>query len=463
MFLLIIIFAIRNNTISAVKRIFAIIVSVATFTSVLFANGDPVMRYSSLNRVGNPEPLSVSEIRIKSENLVITHLEGYNCFDVTYKLENSSDKNFPDLNYGFPIDYSTGDEAETYNVLPDGYSESMEEVGWNKRLIKGVEFILNGKKLPFTVSKESVREAYIDTEIDSVLIPATNRRWFYTELSIKSNSVATLQVKYKVYANSVNFLGSECLCNYDYERKLCVEDGRRLCTLTYPSFFSRYFSHKFRILYDFTPAKHFGNGEPFPLHVCINLSALKNPSIRSYDNDYGNKDLTQFFYKNAANIKPLDLTVFHTADYSPLRIELLKKQFEIPPGDYDVKVRQKTVVVDFKKPRFVTEVGYAPGTKLPDEFCCQVTFADGRTDKFRYSKQDDKYCRDTPKFDMLVLTIFQDSERYYEVCDGDRYKYEFEQRDINGDSFKVWKIEFTFPGEQYAQGFTHLTPIDARF
>ncbi len=77
-----------------------------------YANGDPVVKYSSIERVANPEPLTISEIRIVHEQLNITHIDGYNCFDVTYRFKNESSKDFPEIHYGFPVDYLVADEKK---------------------------------------------------------------------------------------------------------------------------------------------------------------------------------------------------------------------------------------------------------------------------------------------------------------------------------------------------------------
>lgn len=61
----------------------------------VLANGDPVVEFSSINRVANPEPLSISEISITREIVNISHVGSYNCFDVTYTFKNESDKISP--------------------------------------------------------------------------------------------------------------------------------------------------------------------------------------------------------------------------------------------------------------------------------------------------------------------------------------------------------------------------------
>ena len=171
------------------------------------ANGDPVARFSSINRVANPEPLSIPEINIVHEQINIIHVDGYNCFDVTYTFKNESDKDFPEIHYGFPVDYLVADEQEIYQFTGDYYTESISEIGWNDKLIKDISFTFNGNILAYHSSKESVRDAGFTVETydgynDSIPIDPVNRRWFYTKFAMKPNSKATFNVRYKVYANS---------------------------------------------------------------------------------------------------------------------------------------------------------------------------------------------------------------------------------------------------------------------
>ena len=181
-----------------------LLITFALLAITTYANGDPVVKWSSVNRVANPEPLSIFEIEIVREEIKIVHIDGYNCFDVTYEFKNKSDKGFPDIHYGFPIDYVA---ANKYTLSLDFYSESLYEVGWNDNLIKDISFTFNGELLPFHSSKESVREAgyivetYSNTS-DSIPVDPIDRRWFYTKFSIKPHASATLNVRYKVYANS---------------------------------------------------------------------------------------------------------------------------------------------------------------------------------------------------------------------------------------------------------------------
>lgn len=183
----------RNMNI--IRLLIAVVFS--TIAVIAYANGDPVAKFSSVNRVANPEPLSISDIYIIHEKINITHIDGYNCFDITYTFRNKSDKDFPEIHYGFPIDYLVADELETYQFTGDYYSESIAEVGWNEKLIKDITFMFNGEALTFHSSKESVREAGYIVETyedynDSIPVDAVNRRWFYTTFSMKPKAASNI-------------------------------------------------------------------------------------------------------------------------------------------------------------------------------------------------------------------------------------------------------------------------------
>lgn len=185
----------------------------------LLANGDPVVKYSSVNRVANPEPLSISEIRIVDESVKITHEDGYNCFDVTYRFRNDSDKDFPEIHYGFPIDYLVADEQESAGFRFADKREDIYATGWNDRLIKDVEFLFDSRGLPFHSARESVREAGYKVEpydyvgetvvMDTLTVDGINRRWFYTLFAMKPRAEAVLTVRYKVYAGATIPLATE--------------------------------------------------------------------------------------------------------------------------------------------------------------------------------------------------------------------------------------------------------------
>ena len=58
----------------------------------VWANGDPVIRFSSVAKSGNPIPLQVSEARIVHEQLTFRSGIPYSTVEVKYTLQNQSDK-----------------------------------------------------------------------------------------------------------------------------------------------------------------------------------------------------------------------------------------------------------------------------------------------------------------------------------------------------------------------------------
>lgn len=352
-----------------------------------YANGDPVVKYSSIERVANPEPLTISEIRIVHEQLNITHTDGYNCFDVTYRFKNESGKDFPEIHYGFPVDYLVADEKEIYQFTGDYYTESIHEIGWNDRLIKDIAFTFNGKELSCHSARESVREAGFKVEIygdnnefsDSIPIEAINRRWFYTKFAMGPHAEASLNVRYKVYAGSLVGLYSDS--RFSYFTRTAESPDEYIYN---NAFANRYFADRFDILYDFTPAKHFGGGRPYVLDVDINLENIKNPYVRLDDYYCFVNRLERNIYVDAQDIKPIDITVYFQSDRSPANVNRIIERFMIPRSEYDVSFAADSVRIDFKKPVFVSELACDIDTAMVKSLSAIVTYCDDRQKRYKY-------------------------------------------------------------------------------
>lgn len=375
----------------------------------VLANGDPVVEFSSINRVANPEPLSISEISITREIVNISHIGSYNCFDVTYTFKNESDKDFPEINYGFPIDYTVADEREIYQLVDaDQYSESMVETGWNKSLIKDVAFTFNGKSLPFHSSKESVRQAGFSIEnygdeADTTYIAGINRRWYYTTFAIGPNSEATFNVRYKVYANSSIALGDD-YSNFSYYAQK-FEDGEYTGPVV--SFASRYFTDNFIILYDFTPAQHFGDGKAYPTYLNIDLSNLDNAFVAADDRYHFYVDRIEKYFSSPREMEPVKLKIYYDSDRSEAKVRQFIEQFQIPGNAYTVKPEANAITIDFPTPKFVTEIACDLDTTKLRDIDAVVEYADGRQKHFRYETRDisDYHMADTRIKSPLLLTI----------------------------------------------------------
>ncbi len=419
----------------------------STIAVIAYANGDPVAKFSSIYRVANPEPLSISEIYIIHEKIDITHLDGYNCFDITYTFKNKSDKDFQEIHYGFPIDYLVADELETYQFTGDYYSESIAEVGWNEKLIKDIAFTFNGEALPFHSSKESVREAGYIVETyedynDSIPVDAVNRRWFYTVFSMKPYANATLNVRYKVYANSSVGIYTDYYDFSYFARK--KEDSNDIFNNL--PFAYRYFSNKFDILYDFTPAKHFGNGAPFVIDVDINLSNLDSPWIRETDGYYYYVNrIERNIYVSAQDIKPIDFTVNFRSDRSVNNIQHLIERFKIPESEFAVKMTADTLYIDFHRPVFVSDLVCDVKTSVINKILSIIEYADGQEKQYEYAIQNiSEYLKSDNRIKSpILLTItdlYQDGITWGEEC----IDFVPQIGGFDKDSFKIKRIKLVF-------------------
>lgn len=433
------------RNINIIRLLMAVVFS--TIAVIAYANGDPVAKFSSIYRVANPEPLSISEIYIIHEKIDITHLDGYNCFDITYTFKNKSDKDFSEIHYGFPIDYLVADELETYQFTGDYYSESIAEVGWNEKLIKDIAFTFNGEALPFHSSKESVREAGYIVETyedynDSIPVDAVNRRWFYTAFSMKPYANATLNVRYKVYANSSVGIYTD---SYDFSYFARKKEDSNDIFNNLP-FAYRYFSNRFDILYDFTPAKHFGNGAPFVIDVDINLSNLDSPWIRETDGYYYYVNrIERNIYVSAQDIKPIDFTVNFRSDRSVNNIQHLIERFKIPESEFAVKMTADTLYIDFHRPVFVSDLVCDVKTSVINKIHSIIEYADGQEKQYEYAIQNiSGYSKSDNRIKSpILLTItdlYQDGITWGEEC----IDFVPQIGGFDKDSFKIKRIKLVF-------------------
>lgn len=432
------------------------------------ANGDPVARFSSINRVANPEPLSIPEMNIVHEQINIIHVDGYNCFDVTYTFKNESDKDFPEIHYGFPVDYLVADEQEIYQFTGDYYTESISEIGWNDKLIKDISFTFNGNILAYHSSKESVRDAGFTVETydgynDSIPIDPVNRRWFYTKFAMKPNSKATFNVRYKVYANSsVGVYTDRCGFSY-YTRK---EEGRKPTDFfNNLPFTYRYFPDKFDILYDFTPAKHFGNGNPYVIDVDIDLTNLANSCIRQDDGYYYYVNrIKRNIYVTTEDIKPINLTVNYQSDRSENNVRRIIDRFKIPESEYDVVMKADMVQIEFHKPMFVSDVACDMDTAGVKTINSLITYADGSQKQYKHEVEDisEYSSRDNRIKSPILLTI---TDLYHDGISWLEDSIEFLSQDAySEDKFKIKSIRLSYGSGSTATPVCRgVKALDARF
>lgn len=308
--------------------------------AALFANGDPVVSISSLTKSANPSPKPIVDIQILKEDLYIQPSQN-TTVKVKYVLQNSSDKDYNDIDYGFPVDYA-GVGTVNAPLASDLITESAYTIGWHDSYIKRMAFFMNSNALPYTMSEETVlkkidrkefKEEYaeffdesdtlIDTEIeDEALTRDIARRWFYTKFSIKAGETCVLEVEYTLQ-NSFSIPL--------YSLNTIIQSSSE--TTGWGSFY-----------YDMSPAQHWGDGTAKELSVEIDFANTAHLQREIYNNDNlspvsdllftekGKKLICKaqnFNFKNAA---PIQLEYYST--YNSNYQDLLKHR--IDPSAYTI-------------------------------------------------------------------------------------------------------------------------------
>lgn len=180
------------------------------FSLGLYANGG-VTIHSSVTATGSPVFVDMPDVSIVSEKLYFVLDCGYSHIKVNYTFCNNSDTDYNDLDYGFPIDYMAGPRYE-------------DLVQWENDYLTSIHFIINGQQLPHTISPETLhKEEY-----------GVYRKWCFTKLYIPKNSMLSLEVNYTIKNGYIS--DGHSPLNLDFSGT-----GSYLC-------------------YDFSPAKHFGDG-----------------------------------------------------------------------------------------------------------------------------------------------------------------------------------------------------------
>ena len=229
----------------------AILIQLAGIDAV-YANGDPVIHYSSVVKAGNPVARKIQDVQLVKEALYIQPEGLYTNVRVEYVLYNKSDKDYTDIDYGFPIDYTqkgkTGFEG-------DDISESIYEIGWAEHNIKNVAFFADGQSLQYSASDSIVktpRKEYNKEMGDIVWNDGISRRWYYTHFQIKSKQSVKLTVIYSLY-------NSYTIALYAFHSSLL----------------NRYFPYQLLFNYDFSPAQHWGDGTISDFTVTVDMNLLK--------------------------------------------------------------------------------------------------------------------------------------------------------------------------------------------
>lgn len=254
------------------------LLSALLLTLSMTANGDPTDRHSALIGSSNPTPRSIMDVQMLSEKLYIRPGK-YSYITVKYVLWNNSNKDYIDIDYGFPVDYQGGGKKYVNSGLTsDYYSESSYTIGWQDDYIKEIGFYLDGKALPSKASAESVltkaqlpdrknyppgkegQEEY-DVDLEYRILESVYRRWFYTQITIKKGQIVTLEVRYAIRNSSVSGAYAAQLSSYGCDNEL---------------------------VYDLSPASHWGNGTTRDFYVQIDASDIALTTDYYEKTRYGN-------------------------------------------------------------------------------------------------------------------------------------------------------------------------------
>jgi len=294
---------------------------VALFSMLLspvWGNGGGVHLTSSAFRSGNPVCRKIKDINLLSEKLQINILpDGYCEVTVKYVLWNTSDKDYKDIDYAFPID----------NVSLDKEDEFLS--------IKNVFFSCNGQTLDFVKSESAIIPQNGPEQLEpfggSLYKEYSNilqendlwRRWYYTRFSVEKYSIVNLEVRYTY-------------------RTLQWSDGSSPMYMDYDSQIGGL------LLYDFSPASSWGDGLIRDFYVEVNLVDLPASSdhydygLKQYKGiDFQQENENKWVYRtrNFDLKKAQPLFISYCVGGTPT-LEVLQR-FLVSPKEYSVKTSQQ--------------------------------------------------------------------------------------------------------------------------
>lgn len=288
----------------------------------LIANGDPTDRHSALIGSSNPTPIKIADVQVLSEKLYIRPGK-YSQVTVKYVLWNNSNKDYIDIDYGFPVDYEGGGEKYVNSGLtPDYYSEGSQSIGWQDNYIKEISFYLDGKTL---LSKASTEAVHTKAQLNKDLLPdrkyfssdkegqkeyeeeykayiedsiyeSTYRRWFYTQISIKKGEIVTLEVRYAIRNSSISGAYNSHMPNYSSWNEL---------------------------LYDLSPASNWGDGTARDFQVEIDASDIAITPDYFEKSGYPNIQMEGLPFTRNENVYSYQTNSFKFKDAKPIHMKYL--------------------------------------------------------------------------------------------------------------------------------------------
>ena len=336
-----------------------------------WANGDPVVRFSSVTRSGNPIPLQVADVRIVHEQLTFKPGIPYTVVEVRYTLQNQSTKAIKGLDYGFPIDFEGPEDSFTFRG--DDYTESLYETGWRKEFLRDIAFFLDGKPLEWHSASEIVEKEHREYDPDEdwyFNFPRQSRMWTYTQLDIAPGATVDLEVRYSVYHQ-------QAAGYYDFRQ----------------SPLSRFLTSGGRVTYDLTPAKHWGDGKAGSIDILLDASRLpKGSEYRIEGLDFVVKNwqwifhADEFDYAQAPEITlRFGAPIPQKGEPFPAWVDI--ESFRLPASAYKMTQTETTLDIEFPKPVPVTDISFFNGNPndadawareaRADEYKLEIQRADG--------------------------------------------------------------------------------------
>ena len=371
---------------------------------VSWANGDPVIRFSSVTRSGNPIPMQVTDVRIVHEQLTIKPGIPYTVVEVRYTLQNLSGNAIQALDYGFPIDFEGPADSSTFRG--DDYSESIYETGWRKEFLRDIAFFLDGKPLEWHSADEIVemeRTEYDPDEDWYSDIPRKSRLWVYTQLDIAPGATVDLDVRYSVYhrqgAGAYDFGGSPL---------------------------SRFLTGYGLVTYDLTPAKHWGDGKAESIDILLDASRLpKGSEYRIEGLDFVVKDWQWTFHADSFDYAQAPEISLRFWPPRPKQGESFfawidPESFLLPASAYKLTQTETTVDLDFPEPVAVTDISFFNGN--PNDAEAWKQEARVASYKLEIQRGDGTWeTRDEQRLDasLFAYTLFESFKR--EEAAGDRW------------------------------------------
>ena len=335
----------KNNV---MKRMMAVFAAALLLPVAVWANGDPVIRFSSVTKSGNPIPMQVSEVRIVHEQLTFRPGIPYSTVEVRYTLKNQSDKAIKDLDYGFPIDFEGPFDRPVFE--DDDITESLYERGWKDDYVREVAFLLDGKPLEWhkaeeILEKEHQAPAFEEEEDWYVTIPQQSRLWTYTRFDIAPHATVVLEVRYSFYhsqATSLDQFGNSPV--------------------------SRYFTDRGTITYDMTPAKHWGDGKAGSIDIVLDASNLPTGSeYRIGGLDFTVKNWQWTFHADVFDYAQAPEIVLNfwsprpNKDGEPYPSWVDIDTFLLPESACRMTRTENTIDLDFPTPVAVTDISFFNG------------------------------------------------------------------------------------------------------